>query len=126
MDKALVNLVICGGILLATNLIIYLVVLVGEKAKEIKNKDLREATIKTLDIIKKCVGATNQTFVKGLKDHGGFDDAAKEEAWNKTKSDIVNILDEESKNLLEKAYGDFNSYINVAIEDEIKRQKERL
>lgn len=126
MDKALVNLVICGGILLAANLIIYLLVLAGDKAKEIKNKDLREATIKTLDIIKKCVGATNQTFVKGLKDQGGFDDAAKEEAWNKTKSDIVNILDEESKNLLEKAYGDFNSYINVAIEDEVKRQKGTL
>ena len=58
MDKALVNLVICGGILLAANLIIYLLVLAGGKAKEIKNKDIREATIKTLDIIKRCVGAT--------------------------------------------------------------------
>lgn len=124
MDKALVNLVICGGILLVANLIIYLLVLAGGKAKEIKNKDIREATIKTLDIIKRCVGATNQTFVKGLKKQGGFNDAAKEEAWNNTKSDIINILDEESKNLLEKAYGDFNSYINVTIEDEVNNQKE--
>lgn len=124
MDKSILNLIICVGILLAANLIIYLLVLAGDKAKEIKNKDLREATIKILDIIKKCVGSTNQTFVKELKDKGGFDNTAKEEAWNKTKSDIIEILDDESRNILEKAYGDFNSYINVAIEDEVKKQKE--
>lgn len=124
MDKSILNLIICVGILLTANLIIYLLILAGDKAKEIKNKDLREATNKILDIIKKCVGATNQTFVKGLKDKGGFDNAAKEEAWNKTKSNIIDILDDESRNILEKAYGDFNSYINVAIEDEVKKQKE--
>ena len=124
MDKSILNLIICVGILLTANLIIYLLILAGDKAKEIKNKDLREATNKILDIIKKCVGATNQTFVRGLKDKGGFDNAAKEEAWNKTKSKIIDILDDESRNILEKAYGDFNSYINVTIEDEVKKQKE--
>ena len=124
MNEILVKILVAFAILVMANLFVYLTNLSKEKIKLIENRNVREATSKLLDIIVKCVGATNQTFVNGLKEMGGFDKAAQEEAWNDTKASIEKILDNESKEILGKAYGDLNDYINQALEDEVKRQKE--
>lgn len=124
MNDILVKVLTSVGILVLANLFVYIGNLSKEKINSIENNKVRDAVVKLFDIIAKCVGATNQTFVKDLKEIGGFDKAAHEEAWNTTKASIENILDKESKEILNKAYGDLNAYINQALEDEVNRQKE--
>ena len=124
MNDILIKILLSVGILVLTNVFVYLSNLSKEKIAKIENIKVREASEKLLDIITKCVSATNQEFVGDLKKEGKFDKDQQEEAWNKTKNKINKILDKESREILEKAYGDFNSYVNESIEDEVKLQKE--
>lgn len=124
MNDILIKILVSVGILVLTNVFVYLSNLSKEKIAKIENTKFREASEKLLDIITKCVAATNQEFVGDLKKEGKFDKDQQEEAWNKTKSKINKILDKESREILGKAYGDLNDYINQTLEDEVKRQKE--
>lgn len=124
MNDILIKILVSVGILVLTNVFVYLSNLSKEKIAKIENIKVRKASYKLLDIITKCVSATNQEFVGDLKEQGKFDRDQQEEAWNRTKNKINKILDKESREILEKAYGDFNSYINQTIEDEVKLQKE--
>ena len=124
MNDILIKILVSIGILVLTNVFVYLSNLSKEKIEQIENKKVREASYKLLDIVTKCVSATNQEFVGDLKKEGKFDKDQQEDAWNRTKDKINKILDSESKEILEKAYGDLNSYINQTIEDEVKNQKE--
>ena len=124
MNDILIKILVSVGILVLTNVFVYLSNLSKEKIEKIDNIKVREASYKLLDIVTKCVSATNQEFVGDLKNQGKFDRDQQEEALNKTKNKINKILDDESKEILEKAYGDLNSYINQTIEDEVKLQKE--
>lgn len=123
MNDILIKILVSVGILVLTNLFIYLSNLSKEKVAKIENIKVREAIDKLLDIITKCVSATNQEFVGDLKKEGKFNKDQQEEAWNKTKNKINKILDDESREILEKAYGDLNSYINQTIEEEVTNQK---
>ncbi len=123
MNDILIKILVSVGILVLTNVFVYLSNLSKEKIAKIENIKVREAIDKLLDIITKCVSATNQEFVGDLKKQGKFDKDQQEEAWNKTKNKINKILDDESREILEKAYGDLNSYINQTIEDEVTNQK---
>lgn len=123
MNDILIKILVSVGILVLTNVFVYLSNLSKEKVAKIENIKVREAIDKLLDIITKCVSATNQEFVGDLKKQGKFDKDQQEEAWNKTKNKINKILDDESREILEKAYGDLNSYINQTIEDEVTNQK---
>ena len=124
MNDILIKILVSVGILVLTNVFVYLSNLSKEKIAKIENIKVREASYKLLDIVTKCVSATNQEFVGDLKKEGKFDRDQKEEAWNKTKNKINKILDKESREILDKAYGDLNSYINQSIENEVKLQKE--
>lgn len=124
MNDILIKILVSVGILVLTNVFVYLSNLSKEKIAKIENIKFREASEKLLDIITKCVAATNQEFVGDLKKEGKFDRDQQEEAWNKTKNKINKILDKESREILGKAYGDLNDYINQTLEDEVKRQKE--
>ena len=119
MNDILIKILVSVGILVLTNVFVYLSNLSKEKIAKIENIKVREASDKLLDIITKCVSATNQEFVGDLKKEGKFDKDQQEEAWNKTKNKINKILDKESREILDKAYGDLNSYINQTIEDEV-------
>ena len=123
MNDILIKILVSVGILVLTNVFVYLSNLSKEKIAKIENIKVREASYKLLDIVTKCVSATNQEFVGDLKKQGKFDKDQQEEAWNKTKNKINKILDDESKEILEKAYGDLNSYINQSIEDQVTNQK---
>ncbi|PMC81347.1 hypothetical protein [Anaerococcus hydrogenalis] len=124
MNDILIKILVSVGILVLTNVFVYLSNLSKEKIAKIDNIKVREASYKLLDIVTKCVSATNQEFVGDLKNQGKFDRDQQEKAWNSTKEKINKILDAESKEILEKAYGDLNSYINQSIENEVKLQKE--
>lgn len=98
-----------------------------DKAKKevdkIDNIKVKQALNKLLDIIQKCVSATNQTIVKDLKESGKFDKKGMRDAFNRTKGHVNQILDEESKKILSETYSDLDAYINNAIETEVNKQK---
>ncbi len=93
----------------------------------IKTKTNNNKLDKYLDMLDKtiedCVLATKQTYVETLKKNGAFDEAAQKEAFEKTKEAILNILNEDAKEYLNKAYGDLNAYITQKIESEVNLTK---
>ena len=103
MNDILIKILVSVGILVLTNVFVYLSNLSKEKIEKIENIKVREASYKLLDIVTKCVSATNQEFVGDLKNQGKFDRDQQEKAWNSTKEKINKILDAESKEILEKA-----------------------
>ncbi|MDD7383628.1 MAG: hypothetical protein PUG22_04620 [Peptoniphilaceae bacterium] len=96
---------------------------IDETKQGVKNEQIKRALDLTEDVIRKAVGATNQTFVGKLKDEGDFGNKEANEAFKSTKESILKILDDESKKTLNHLYNNFDSYINNAIENEVLKQK---
>lgn len=59
MNDILIKILVSVGILVLTNVFVYLSNLSKEKIAKIENIKVREASEKLLDIITKCVSATN-------------------------------------------------------------------
>lgn len=77
----------------------------------------------TLDLIMKVVSSTSQTYVDSLKASGDFTKEAQEKAFNDTKNTIMNLLSEESKELLVTLYHDIDKWLTVQIESAVREQK---
>lgn len=73
--------------------------------------------------ISQCVIATNQTYVEALKKEGKFDLEAQKIAFNKTKTSVLQLLNNEAKVYLTTAIGDLDSYINNTIEAAVNLNK---
>ena len=73
--------------------------------------------------ISQCVIATNQTYVEALKKEGKFDLEAQKIAFNKTKTSVLQLLNNEAKVYLTTAIGDLDSYINNTIEAQVNLNK---
>lgn len=77
----------------------------------------------SLDLIMKVVSSTSQTYVDSLKASGEFTKEAQEKAFNETKNTIMNLLSEESKELLATLYQDIDAWLTVQIESAVREQK---
>lgn len=77
----------------------------------------------SLDLIMKVVSSTSQTYVDSLKASGEFTKEAQKKAFNETKDTIMNLLSEESKELLATLYQDIDSWLTVQIESAVREQK---
>lgn len=77
----------------------------------------------SLDLIMKVVSSTSQTYVDSLKASGEFTKEAQEKAFNETKDTIMNLLSEESKELLATLYQDIDAWLTVQIESAVREQK---
>lgn len=77
----------------------------------------------SLDLIMKVVSSTSQTYVDSLKASGEFTKEAQEKAFNETKDTIMNLLSEESKELLATLYQDIDAWLTVQIESAVRKQK---
>ena len=75
------------------------------------------------DTIIQCVLATTQTYVDTLKQQGKFDAEAQKVAFEKTYTNVMNILADEAKEYLENALGDLEAYIYNRIEAGVKVTK---
>lgn len=87
--------------------------------KNIKNEKAKKAIEKALEVVTLAVNTTNQTFVKDLKDKDGFDKRAMEDAYNSTKKAILDMLDNETKNILNQEFKNADLFLNNAIESKI-------
>lgn len=93
-------------------------------AKKTKNETVKEC-LKVIDKhIAKAVVATNQTFVDAQKQHNTFNQEAMDEAFAKTKENVMTILTDTEKEALQLVYRDINIYIDQSIEAMVKLAKE--
>lgn len=100
-----------------------LIVFISAKTKELKEKHKDELFHKYADMLEKtitsCVIATNQTYVKTLKEQNAFDAEAQKIAFDKTFSAVVTILSDDAYDYLSEAIGDLEEYITNRIEEEV-------
>lgn len=106
---------------------VYLIALISNKIKQIKqntDNDLLDKYLSMLEnTITDCVIATTQTYVDSLKKQGAFDADAQKVAFTKTYTNVMKILTEDAKEYLEQALGDLESYIYNKIESEVALNK---
>lgn len=105
----------------------YLVAFIKSKTKEITDRIENDKADKYIymlsNTITKCVTATNQTYVDGLKKDNAFTKEAQQEALKKTADAVLAILSDEAKAYLPTIVGDLNTYILTQIESEVNRLK---
>lgn len=93
----------------------------------IKERTKQEKLGKYIDragkVITDVVEAISQTTVDTLKKQGAFTKEKQREAFNKAKSKVLEVLTKESKEALQEAYGDINTWIDTQIESTVKRNK---
>lgn len=116
-------------VLIATYVVALDVLGIGFKWLYTKIKDnvtLTEKVDIIKDLIEKVVVTTNQTFVSALKDAGTFDEDAQKEAFEKTKSAILSMINDDYKTLIIDLFGDFDVFIKSNIEYYVNKNKENL
>lgn len=87
--------------------------------KNIKNEKAKKAIEKALEVVTLAVNTTNQTFVKELKDKNGFTKNEAEEAYNASKKAVIDMLDKETKDILEEEFANTDLFLNNAIESKV-------
>ena len=103
----------------------YLTEYVNENKAKIKDERVRGAIDKALEIVSLAVNITNQSFVQDLKDKGGFGKKEAEEAFNATKIKVIEMLDSETKKILEHEFENSNKFLNEAIEAKVWENKNK-
>lgn len=105
----------------------YLINFISVKNNQLKkklNNDLFNSTLDQLNnLITRCVISTNQTYVEALKKQGKFDRNAQEEAFLATYNNVLQILSEESKTILETGLSNLTLYITQQIEAQVSENK---
>lgn len=87
--------------------------------KNIKNEKAKKAIEKALEVVTLAVNTTNQTFVKELKEKDGFDKLAMEDAYNASKKAVLDMLDKETKEILNEEFANTDLFLNNAIESKV-------
>ena len=103
----------------------YLTEYVNDNKAKIKDDRARKAIEKALEIVTLAVNITNQNFVQDLKDKGGFGKKEAEEAFNATKVKVIEMLDNETKKILEQEFENSNKFLNGAIEAKVWENKNK-
>lgn len=103
----------------------YLTEYVNDNKSKIKDEKARKAIEKALEIVSLAVNITNQSFVQDLKDKDGFGKKEAEEAFNATKVKVIEMLDDETKKILEQEFENSNKFLNEAIEAKVWESKNK-
>lgn len=104
-------------------LVKYLKIKSDDICAKIGNDNIQKYLNMLNNTISQCVIATNQTYVETLKKEGKFDLEAQKIAFNKTKTSVLQLLNNEAKVYLTTAIGDLDSYINNTIEAAVNLNK---
>ena len=112
---------------LLSALFAYLIVYINKKKQALLETSKSEIEKKYIEKISKtitdCVIATNQTFVETLKKENGFTKEAQEEAFQKTITNVMSILNEDCIEYLESITSDITVYLRNKIEAEVNKNK---
>ena len=88
-----------------------------------KNEELNKYFDIVQDAIVKSVLTTNQVFVDNLKGQNLFDKEAQEEAYKQTRDNVLAIITDSQKALIESAVGDFEKWLKAQIEAQVAAAK---
>ena len=112
---------------LLSALLAYLIVYINKKKQALLETSKSEIEKKYIEKISKtitdCVIATNQTFVETLKKENAFTKEAQEEAFQKTITNVMSILNEDCIEYLESITSDITVYLRNQIEAEVNKNK---
>jgi len=76
-----------------------------------------------LGVVESAVTFINQTFVNALKAEGKFDKEAQEEAFDRCKSYVLQLLSDAAKDEIIKSCGDLETWVKVHIESMVLMYK---
>lgn len=112
---------------LLSALFAYLIVYINKKKQALLESSNTEIEKKYIEKISKtitdCVIATNQTYVEALKKENAFTKEAQEEAFQKTITNVMSILNEDCIEYLESITSDITVYLRNKIEAEVNKNK---
>ena len=112
---------------LLSALLAYLIVYINKKKQALLETSKSEIEKKYIEKISKtitdCVIATNQTFVETVKKENAFTKEAQEEAFQKTITNVMSILNEDCIEYLESITSDITVYLRNQIEAEVNKNK---
>src|SRR5699024_1868308 len=120
MENVLNNLILT---FITVGLVVTISYLTKLADAKIKDEKLKTAVDKILQITTLAVNETNQSFVGALKDKGNFEEDDAKKAFRNTKTNIIKMLDKETKEILEKEFQNSDAYINSLIEKQVVEQK---
>lgn len=110
----------------------YVVNLIKTKIKE--SKAIEEATknenasalIKdALNDVMDAVLYVNQVFVDTLKVQGKFDEKSQDEAFNRAYVEAMNMISDETKEVIKQMYGSFDRWLQLKIETSVNVAKKQ-
>ena len=110
----------------------YAVNLIKAKIKEsniiadaTKNEELSKIVAGALSDVMDAVLYVNQVYTDSLKASGKFDKAAQEEAFNRAYTEVMNLISDESKKVIEQLYGSFDKWLQLKIESSVNMAKKQ-
>lgn len=123
LHEILYVIVVATVPVVAKFLISYLEARRAEAQVKLEKQVFEDTVLETIDLIKKAVDTTSQTYVDSLKQSGKFTEEAQKEAFQKSFDNVKTLLDKDSKDLLATAYSDLDKWIELQIESYIRSQK---
>lgn len=95
-----------------------------EQIKETIKNDKADHYIDLIyDTVRRCVIATNQTYVETLKKENRFTAEAQQEAFHKTLNAVIDILSQDVLDYIVAASGDLETYLTQIIESQVALEK---
>lgn len=105
----------------------FIVTWLDAKRQEINTRIDNEIAIKYTDMIyntvRRCVIATNQTYVEALKKENRFTKEAQEEAFKRSLNAIEDILSQDALDYILATSGDITAYLTQLIESCVAEEK---
>ena len=122
--KSIVYIVITG---ILPIIVPYIIKLLNAKVDELTANIESEKAKRYIDIIVDAISiavtSVNQTYVDSLKQAGKFDDESALKAKKLAMEKARDLISADSKHFIELAYGDFDKYLENAIESYVRQSK---
>lgn len=122
--KNIVYIVITG---ILPIIVPYIIKLLNAKVDELTTNIESEKAKRYIDIIVDAISiavtSVNQTYVDSLKQAGKFDDESAFTAKKLAMEKARDLISADSKHFIELAYGDFDKYLENAIESYVRQSK---
>lgn len=110
----------------------YIVKLVKSKIAEseiiaevTKNKDIAKQIENAVADVMDAVLYVNQTYTDSLKASGEFNEAAQKEAFEKAYAKAVELISQDTKDMIQKLYGSFDKWLELKIESSVNVAKKQ-
>lgn len=105
----------------------FLVDLLKNKSTQIQDRVMNayidNIIMRVTDIVTNAVMFVSQTYVDNLKKEGKFDVEEQKIAFEMAYNRVMEMVDEESEDMLASVFGDFGLWVNTLIEAIVKIQK---